>query len=55
MENPLQNIDLPLFKKQKMFLVELSHDTINKQEDALIDGIVNFMDAVQDYLEHETL
>ena len=50
--NCLNKIDWKLFKKQKMFLVKLAPSAqLTLKQVALIDGILNMMDAMQDEFE----
>jgi hypothetical protein len=53
-EETLQNIDWELYLKQKEALFRVIREFKDGSKTAeLLDGILNFMDAIQDAAEHE--
>ena len=55
--NPIYNINLSLLKKQKLKLVDILNDSDSEDREKIeaLEGIVNLLDAIQDYVEDQNL
>lgn len=55
--NPIYNINLSLLKKQKLKLVDVLNDSDSEDGEKIeaLEGIVNLLDAIQDYVEDQNL
>ncbi len=56
MNNPLYHVDLIALKKQKLVLLDvIAGEPVDPGKIEALDGILELLDAVQDYVEENNL